>query len=112
MIFSVPPGISIVGYSGPVVQDTELSLSCNITPGNPTTISILFWEFLPRYNETKSQALPAQRENQTLMIENTVYSDAGTYKCTAGNDLQTGTGEQEILIHCVFQFLNLIKLYC
>ena len=102
-ILSVPPEVSIEGYSDPVGEDKALSLTCDITPGNPSTITTLFWEFAPRYAGTESQALPAQRKNEELRIESTLHSDAGTYKCTAGNGVGTVIGQEEILIHCMFQ---------
>ena len=100
-IISVPPEVSITGYSSPVVEDSSLTLTCNITPGNPETLTTTkYWEFVPKYEGTTSQALSGQEGNRTLSIEKTVYSDAGRYRCTAGNEVGSDTGEVEVVIHC------------
>ena len=99
--------MSISGYSGPTKEDSSLTLSCNITPGNPETVTtIKYWEFVPKYQGTKSQALPGQAGQRELSIERTVYSDAGTYMCTAGNEVGSNTDEVEVVVYCEYKNVN------
>ena len=93
--------MSITGYSSPVDEDSSLTLTCNITPGNPDTLTTTkYWEFVPKYEGNKSQALPGQEGSRTLSIEKTVYSDAGRYRCTVGNEVGSVTAEVEVVVHC------------
>ena len=81
-------------------METLLTIYCNVTLGNPESLLYLDWEFEPKYYDTQTQALPEQRENRELRIQRTVYSDAGTYRCTAGNTVGSDTAEIEIVVHC------------
>ena len=70
--------------------------------GNPEVLTSQYWEFEPKYHDRQTQALPEQRDNRELRIEKTVYSDAGTYRCTAGNIVGSDTGEMQAVVHCEY----------
>ena len=106
--------MSVNTASNTVKEDSQLVVTCNVKAGNPESLTRLFWEFEPKYPGTQPQALPGQRENRELRMERTVYSDAGTYSCTAGNTVGSDTAEIEIVVHCEYRisagvFLNRIK---
>ena len=95
--------MSIAGYSGPINEDSPLTLSCDITPGNPKTFTTTkYWHLVPKYEGTESQALPGQAGQTELSVERTVYSDAGTYRCTVGNEVGSDTDELEVVVHCEY----------
>ena len=81
-------------------METLLTIYCNVKVGNPESLLYLDWEFESKYYDTQTQALPGQRENSELRIERTVYTDAGTYRCTAGNTVGSDTAEIEIVVYC------------
>ena len=93
------PFISVETTSNITVEGNGLTIACKIQAGNPEEITIFFWEFVPKYKDTLSQV---QLEMRELRIEETVYSDAGTYRCTAGNTLGSGTGEIQIVVQCEY----------
>ena len=95
--------MSVQTASNNVEEDSQLVVTCDVEAGNPESLTNLFWEFEPKYPGTQSQSLPGQRENRELRIERTVYSDAGTYRCTAGNTVGSDTGEIQIAIHCEYR---------
>ena len=97
-----PPEVSVQTPSNTLVTELQLVVTCDVEAGNPESLTSLYWEFEPKYPGTQSQSLPGQRENRELRIERTVYSDAGTYKCTAGNTVGSDTGEIQIVIHCEY----------
>ena len=76
--------------------------------GNPESITYFYWEFDPKYSNNPSQALPEQRENRELIIQRTVYTDAGTYRCFAGNAVGADTGEIQIVVHCEYTKCSII----
>ena len=95
--------MSVQTTSNTIEEDSQLNVACDVEAGNPEHLISLYWEFEPKYPGTQTQALPVQRENRELRIENTLYSDAGTYRCTAGNTVGTDTGEIQIVIHCEYR---------
>ena len=98
-----PPEVSVQTASNTIEEDSQLNVACDVEAGNPEHLTSLYWEFEPKYPGTQTQALPGQRENRELGIENTVYSDAGTYRCTAGNTVGSNTGEIQIAVHCEYR---------
>ena len=107
-----PPEVSVQRLSGSIEEGSELVMNCEIQTGNPQDIITHFWEFEPKYPLIQSQALPEQRENRKLRIERTVYSDAGTYRCTAGNTVGSDTGARQIVIHCKCKMVWLFLSRC
>ena len=98
---SVLPEAKIEGYSSPVIEGSLLNLACDITLGNPETMTTKkYWEFIPKYEDTESQVLPKQEGSTHLCIGSTVYSDAGTYRCTVGNAVGSHTDEIYVEIFC------------
>ena len=97
-----PPEVSLHVVSGPIEEGSLLVINCTIQEGNPENTTIQYWEFEPRYPGTTAQALPEQVISRELRVDKTVYSDAGTYRCTAGNAVGTDTEEMQIIIHCEF----------
>ena len=98
-----PPEVSVQTVSGTIEEDSQLVVTCDVEAGNPESLTSQSWEFEPKYPSTQSQALPGQRENRELRIERTVYSDAGTYKCTAGNTVGSDAAEIQIAVHCKYR---------
>ena len=98
MTTSDPPVVSIQGHSTPVIEDSKLELTCGITPGNPVETDSPTWEFVPIYPD--SPALPGEMEDTKLTLEKVVYTDAGTYSCTARNSAGSETGELAVIVHC------------
>ena len=88
--------------SGPIEEGSQMVINCAIHEGNPNNTIVQYWEFESKYPGDNSQALPEQREERMLRVENTVYSDAGTYRCTAGNTIGTDAEEIQIVIHCEY----------
>ena len=76
--------------------------------GNPEELTTQYWEFEAKYHGSQSQVLPEHRENRELRIERTVYNDAGTYRCTAGNTVGSDTGEIQIVVLCEYKFTELL----
>ena len=105
-LISVPPEVSIQTASNTIEENTLLVATCDVEPGNPESLISLVWEFEPKYPGTQSQALPGQRENRELSIANTVHSDAGTYRCTAGNMVGSDTGEIQIVVNCRYMICD------
>ena len=100
-----PPEVSVQSLSDSIEEGSELVINCEIQTGNPQDIITHFWEFEPKYPFSQSQALPEQRENREVRLERTLYSDAGTYRCTAGNIVGSDTGEIQIVIHCTYEMV-------
>ena len=98
-----PPEVSVETASDTLVKDLQLVVTCDVEAGNPESLTSQFWEFEPKYPGTLSQALPEQSEIRELRIERTVYSDAGTYRCTAGNTVGSDTAEIQIVVHCEYR---------
>ena len=92
----------------PIVEYGQLEVTCNITEGNPD-FTYLSWEFKPRYPGTVQRAMLENFENRVLNINRTIYSDAGFYKCIAGNSIGVHQGETEVVIHCELNFMHLIS---
>ena len=88
--------------SGPIEEGSQMVINCEIEEGNPENTITQYWEFESKYPGANSQALPEQREQRMLRVEKTVYSDAGTYRCTAGNPIGSDTEEVQIVIHCEY----------
>ena len=95
--------MSVQTVSNTIEEDSQLVVTCNVEAGNPDSLTSQYWEFEPKYPGTRTQALPVQRENRELRIERTVYSDAGTYRCTAGNTVGSDTAEIQIVVHCKYR---------
>ena len=107
-----PPEVSVQTLSYSIEEGSELVMNCEIQTGNPQDIITHFWEFEPKYPLSQSQALPGQRENREVRIERTVYSDAGTYRCTAGNTVGSDTGARQIVIHCKYKIVWIFRSRC
>ena len=108
--------MSVQTASNTVEEDSQLVVTCDVKAGNPESLSSLFWKFEPKYPDTQSQALPGQRENREVRIERTLYSDAGIYRCTAGNTVGSDTGEIQIVVHCRYLVcdnysVNFLRIY-
>ena len=86
-----------------IVEGSEFFTNCQVLAGNPEALTTQYWEFEPKYDGTQSQALPMQRENRDLTINRTLYSDAGTYRCIAGNTVGVDTGEIQIVVQCEYE---------
>ena len=97
-----PPEVSLHGVSGPIEEGSLLVINCTIQEGNPQNTTTRYWEFEPRYPGAKAQALPEQGLSRELRVDKAVYSDAGTYGCTAVNAVGTDTEEIQIIIHCEY----------
>ena len=107
-----PPEVSVQSLSDSIEEGSELVMTCEIQTGNPQDIITHFWEFEPKYPFSQSQAIPEQRENREVRIERTVYSDAGTYRCTAGNTVGSDTEEIQIVIHCTYELVWIFLCKC
>ena len=88
--------------SSPKDEGSQIVITCKIEEGNPENITTKYWEFEPKYPGSKSQALPEQEEKTELRIDKTLYHDAGTYRCTAGNAVGNHTGELQFVVHCEY----------
>ena len=97
-----PPEISVQGVFSPINEGSQIVITCKIEAGNPENITTRYWEFEPKYPGSKSQALPEQEEKRELRIDKTLYRDAGTYRCTAGNAVGNHTGKLQIVVHCEY----------
>ena len=95
-----PPVITVQGPPPFIEESFELIITSVVEPGNPENLAVFRWEFEPKYPGTQSQALPGQRENREVRIQSAVYSDAGIYRCTAGNTVGSDTAEIQIVVHC------------
>ena len=100
--------MSVQTASKTIEEDSQLVVTCDVQAGNPESLTSQYWEFEPKYPLTQSQALPRQRENRELQIENTVYSDGGTYSCTAGNIVGSDTAVIQIAVHCEYGSCKLL----
>ena len=108
MSISDPPEVSVQSQSNVIQEGSQFVVNCQVVAGNPETLTTQYWEFEPKYHGSQSQALPGQREDRRLRIDRIVYSDAGTYRCTAGNTLGSNTGEIQIVVHCEYKFTELL----
>ena len=97
-----PPEVSVQRVSSPIYEGSQTVITCNIEVGNPENITTQYWEFEPKYPDAKSQAIVEQVQKRELKIDKTMYSDAGTYRCTAGNAVGNHTGEIQIVVHCEY----------
>ena len=97
--------MSVQTSSNTIEEDSQLVVTCDVQAGNPESLASQSWEFEPKYPGTQTQALPVQRENRELRIERTVYSDAGTYRCTAGNTAGSDAGEGQVVVHCEYRII-------
>ena len=102
-----PPEVSEQNKSI-VEEGSQLQINCEVVAGNPEALTTRYWEFQPKYYDSQSQALPVQRKNKQLMINETLYTDAGNYSCTAGNTVGNDKGDIHIIVHCELKVCDLI----
>lgn len=64
-----------------IIEEGNLSVTCNATPGNPSSITY-FW--------TKVDNSGLRQNGATLQLHKIKRSSSGIYKCTAENSYSNG----------------------
>ena len=83
-----------------VNEADDVKLFCNST-GNPRPN--ITWSFL---NGSNSRIIGS---GETLFLSNVSRNQAGTYKCTAANDIMVSTANVQVAINCKYDILELIS---
>ena len=93
-----PPEVTITIQPRIVMEGSELVLNCDIN-SNPRA-TILPWKFIGKYDKPENQTWSAK--DTELRIENILYTDAGTYICTARNEYGQSDGQIRVDVHCKY----------
>ena len=99
---SDPPSVSISSCGPEIHSGNRCTVSCNITPGNPSW-SRTMWTFVQKFSII-SQDLPQTEEHLTFTANN---DSAGTYSCQATNGLASSTtAETNLTVICKLNFIS------
>lgn len=88
-----------------IVEGGNLSVTCQVTHGNPSSTSI-FW--------SKEGTAGFKLERPTLQLPNIQRNSSGTYRCIAENTYsneEKGTDSQTMVVNVQCKFLYGIDLY-
>ena len=86
---------------GPVIEDSNLTLTCKARGGNPAEVLSYQWDFEPRYEVTNKLGNITDRD---LELEGVQYTQAGLYRCEADNGAGVSSGSEDILVHCKYKY--------
>ena len=101
MLFNlVAHTVSIEGLpqGGVILENTDVTLTCDATNGNPAVDSYM-WKVLYRYNNTERVITSGPTAN-TLRLTSVDHTSAGTYTCTATNAGGDGQDSSLLLVRC------------
>lgn len=90
--------VTISDYKEPVVEHSELKLTCNASGGNPNYYTYE-WRFEPTYGgDIKNN----EGKMQILTVSDALYTDDGRYVCESTNMAGSHIASQNVSIHCKY----------
>lgn len=102
LLIVVPPRVNILSLKLQV-ENTNLSINCNATPGNPNTTRFLW---------TKVDDSTFRKNEATLQLPKIQRTSSGTYRCTAKNTYsngQNGSHSGEIFINVLCKICSAVE---
>jgi hypothetical protein len=92
-----PPFVSPLSKQD-IIEGRDLSVTCSITPGNPSS-STIFW--------TKVGLPGFRQEGPTLQLPGINRTSSGNYSCTAENKYnndEKGTADQSMVVNVLCKY--------
>nr|XP_034303739.1 titin-like isoform X4 [Crassostrea gigas] len=90
-----PPTLSTLSQQD-IIEGNDLSLTCTVTPGNPSTTTF-YW--------TKADNQGFRQNGPTLQLYNIQRTSSGTYRCIAENNYsngERGTASQSMAVNVLY----------